>query len=115
MRLLSIAVLMIALGPVVNAEAAPPACIGPEMLRVDESYARPGSGGTFNYLARISNSSMRPIRFDVRFLMNNAQPNRDNSGVQSLPARTFRVYTLGNGLGLSEPIRISQAVRLICR
>ncbi|WP_424814620.1 hypothetical protein [Roseococcus sp. YIM B11640] len=91
------------------------ACIGPEKLAVQAAQTRPGSGGTWNYTARIANYSMQPIRFDLRFVMHNAQPNRDIFSTQSLGGRTYREYVLANGLSVSDATRIIEGIRLTCR
>jgi hypothetical protein len=90
-------------------------CLGPDRLAVQYAQTRPGSGGTWNYVARIANSSMQPIRFDVRFQMVNAQPNRDIYSTQTLNSRTFREYVLANGTAMVDGTRITENTRLICR
>ncbi len=91
------------------------ACLGADRLAVQYAQTRPGSGGTWNYVARIANSSLQPIRFEVRFQMVNAQPNRDIHPTQTLPGRTFREYVLANGTSILDGHRITESTRLICR
>lgn len=90
-------------------------CLGTDKLAIQYAQTRPGSGGTWNYVARIANSSQQPIRFDVRFSMLNAQPNRDIYGTQTLSSRTFRDYVLANGPSVVDGTRITESTRLICR
>jgi hypothetical protein len=66
-------------------------------------------------VARIANSSAQTIRFDVRFVMANAQPNRDIYSTQSLNSRTFREYVLANGTSIVDGTRITENTRLTCR
>lgn len=103
-----------ALVPFTDAQAQQ-TCLGPDRLAVQYAQTRPGSGGTWNYVARIANSSMQPIRFDVRFQMVNAQPNRDIYPTQTLNSRTFREYVLANGTAMVDGTRITENTRLICR
>ncbi|MDB5377480.1 MAG: hypothetical protein JWR00_1926 [Rubritepida sp.] len=103
-----------ALVPSMDAQAQQ-TCLGPDRLAVQYAQTRPGSGGTWNYVARIANSSMQPIRFDVRFQMVNAQPNRDIYSTQTLNSRTFREYVLANGTAMVDGARITENTRLICR
>jgi hypothetical protein len=90
-------------------------CLGADRLAVQYAQTRPGSGGTWNYVARIANSSAQTIRFDVRFVMVNAQPNRDIYTTQSLNSRTFREYVLANGPSIVDGTRITENTRLTCR
>lgn len=105
---------MLTLG-LASAAQAQTACLGADRLAIQFAQTRPGSGGTWNYVARIANSSMQPIRFDVRFQMLNAQPNRDIYGTQTLNGRTFRDYVLANGPSVVDGTRITEATRLVCR
>ena len=107
-------ILAIVLGSVPAARAQQ-SCLGPDRLAIQFAQTRPGSGGTWNYVARIANSSMQPIRFDVRFQMLNAQPNRDIQATQTLSSRTFRDYVLANGPSVVDGTRITENTRLICR
>lgn len=109
-----ILVAMMALGLVSTAQAQQ-SCLGPDRLAVQFAQTRPGSGGTWNYVARIANSSTQPIRFDVRFQMVNAQPNREIYATQTLNSRTFREYVLANGPSVVDGTRITENTRLICR
>ncbi len=106
--------MMMALG-FVSAAQAQSSCIGPDRLSIQYAQTRPGSGGTWNYVARIANASMQTIRFDVRFVMVNAQPNRDIYSTQTLNGRTFREYVLANGTSIADGTRITENTRLICR
>lgn len=90
-------------------------CLGADRLAIQYAQTRPGSGGTWNYVARIANSSQQTIRFDVRFVMANAQFNRDIFATQSLNSRTFREYVLANGPSIVDGTRITENTRLTCR
>lgn len=90
-------------------------CLGPDRLSIQFAQTRPGSGGTWNYVARVANSSMQAIRFDLRFQMVNVQPNREIAGTQTLNSRTFRDFVLGNGPSVIDGSRIADGTRLICR
>lgn len=107
-------VLMVALG-CASAAQAQQSCLGPDRLAIQFAQTRPGSGGTWNYVARVANSSMQPIRFDLRFQMINAQPNRDILTTQTLSSRSYRDYVLANGTSVVDGTRITESTRLICR
>jgi len=108
-------VVMMALG-FLSAAQAQQSCLGSDKLSIQSAQTRPGSGGTWNYVARIANASAQTIRFDVRFLMANAQPNRDIIPfTQSLNSRTFREYILANGPSIVDATRITENTRLLCR
>lgn len=98
-----------------TAAQAQQSCLGPDRLAVQHAQTRPGSNGTWNYVARIANSSARAIRFDVRFIMANAQPNRDIYPTQTLNSRTFREYILATGTAVVDATRIIGNTRLTCR
>lgn len=104
---------MLMVGPTVA--QAQQSCLGADRLAIQYAQTRPGSGGTWNYVARIANSSTQTIRFDVRFVMVNSQPNRDIYSTQSLNSRTFREYVLANGTSIVDGTRITENTRLTCR
>jgi hypothetical protein len=102
--------------PLTMTEAlAQQSCLGPDKLSIQYAQTRPGPGGTWNYIARIANSSMQSIRFDIRFTMANAQPNSDIYSTQTLNSRTFREYVLANGTSIVDGTRITENTRLTCR
>lgn len=98
------------------AAAQQQSCLGADKLSIQAAQTRSGPGGNYNYVARIANASTQTIRFDVRFVMANAQPNRDIIPfTQSLNGRTFREVVLASGPAVVEGARIIENVRLMCR
>ena len=76
-------------------------CVTGNLLRVDAGFSRPGSGGTFNYSAQVTNLTARPVTFRIAFRMTNAQPNQAVlARPQTLPGQASQVLVLGNGMAL---------------
>ena len=93
----------------------PQNCVTVGLLRVDAGFSRPGSGGTFNYSAQITNVTNRRMRFRITFRMTRAQLNPANaSTIYILPPGGSQIYLLANGPEISTPIRVVGGVLLSC-
>lgn len=109
-----------ALPAVLTVPAAPAAaqggnCVTGNLLQVNAAFSRPGAGGTFDYSVQVTNLTLRPVVFRVRFRMTGAQLHPAIlRQAFTLPARGSGLIILGNGTELSTTNRIAGGVLLTC-
>lgn len=90
-------------------------CVTGGLLRVDAAFAREGAGGTFNYLAQLSNSSTRPVTFRISFRMTSTQVNPQILGRSfTLPPNGSGIYLVASGTRISTAQRIGGGLLLSC-
>jgi len=114
LQLGKICVTFLLLGPW-SAWAQSGSCLNAGLLRVDAAFAREGAGGTFNYLAQISNITNRPVVFRITFRMTNAQVNPQILGRSfTLPPNGSGIYLVASGTSISTAQRIGGGLLLSC-
>ena len=90
-------------------------CITSGLLRVDAASTREGAGGTFNYLAQISNVTNRPVTFRITFRMTSAQVNPQILGRSfTLPRNGSGLFLVASGTRISTAQRIGGGLLLNC-